>query len=128
MNQLFSIAFIVPVILFIAPIGVVLRSEIVYWSMLVASLLFPWIAYEIVENNLGTYDVKWFVSTVTLPALFLLYKLFDRCILKLKGRHLFLAWKGYHLPTNESWLDLIFQIFLMMSPLVWFEIGKWIFD
>ncbi|MNK05396.1 hypothetical protein D3C87_232780 [compost metagenome] len=118
------LVFIIAIILFMTPISRVLRSEIVYWSCLIASLLFPWIAYEVVRNELGTYDVNWFVSTITLTTLLLLYKLFDNYILRTRGRNLFIAYRGHHLGMKEGWLDLIFQFILIFLPLIWFFIGK----
>jgi len=127
MNQLFSIVFILPIVLFVIPLGFVLRSEIVFWSALFASLLFPWIAYEIVQNDLGNYDLYWFVASVSPTTLLFLYKLFDWVILKLYNRHLFITWKGYSLPIKEGWLDLIMQFVLISSTLIWFWVGKAIF-
>lgn len=127
MNQLFSIVFILPIILFVIPIGFVLRSEIVFWSVLLTSLLFPWIAYEIVQNDLGKYDLYWFVVSVSPTTLMCLYKLFDWVILKLYKRHFFITWKGNYLPLKEGWLDLIMQFVLIFSTQIWFWVGKAIF-
>lgn len=128
MNVLAALVIIIPLILFLTPISMILRSEIVYWSLLLTSLLFPWIAFEIVRNGLGNYDLMWFLATVNSTIVLGLYKLFDRFILKTKGRHLFISWKGHYLHTDDSWLDLIFQIILMMIPVLWIGIWKWIFE
>lgn len=75
----------------------ILRSEIVYWSLfLVASLLFPCLAYLIVQNGLGNYDVAWFITAIGLTSTLLMYKLFDQLVLKLFDRHLFITWKGHY--------------------------------
>ncbi len=127
MNVLAALAVIIPLVLFTTPLSYILRSEIVYWSMLLASLLFPWIAYEIVQNDLGKYDVFWFVAAVNSTIVLGLYKLFDRFMLKIKGRHLFISWRGHYLHTDDSWLDVIFQIVLMVVPALWFWVGQALF-
>lgn len=127
MNELSSFVLIFPLILFITPIAAILRSEIVYWSMLLASLLFPWIAFEIVQNGLGDYNGTWFETTVSPTAVLLLYKLFDRIILKLFGRHLFITWRGHYLSMNEGWLDILLQVILIFSPVAWFWMGEAVF-
>lgn len=119
MNELSSFVLIFPFILFITPIAAILRSEIVYWSMLLASLLFPWIAFEIVQNGLGDYNGKWFETTVSPTAVLLLYKLF--------GRHLFITWRGHYLSMNEGWLDILLQVILIFSPVAWFWMGEAVF-
>ncbi len=123
MDHLLEIVVLIPIILFVTPIAVILRSGIVYWSLLSGSLLFPWIAFEIVQNDLGIYDVNWFVVTVGLTTDLSLYKLFDKYILKIKGRHLFITWRRHTLPLKESWLDLIFQYILIFLPLIFLLIG-----
>jgi len=127
MHQPLEIVIIIPIILFVTPVAVILRSGIIYWSLLLGSLLFPWIAFEIVQNDLGIYDANWFVVTASLTTDLGLYKLFDKCILKMKGRHLFIAWRHHTLPLKESWLDLIFQYILIFLPLFLLLIGREIF-
>jgi hypothetical protein len=127
MNALVTLVVAIPLVLFNSPLSYILRSEIVYWAMLLVSLLFPWIAYEIIQNDLGKYDVFWFVTTVNMTTCLGLYKLFDQIILKLYNRHLFISWKGHYLHKNESWLDLIMQLILILLPAIWFWIGVAIF-
>lgn len=128
MNVLAAIVVVIPLLMFTTPLSYILRSEIVYWSLLLASLLFPWIAFEIVQNGLWKYDLMWFLVTMNATIALVLYKLFDRIILKIKGRRLFFFWRGHSLPMEESWLDAVFQVFLMMLPLLWIFIGKAVFQ
>lgn len=127
MKTLFAIVLVIPIILFIIPLFFVLRSEIVYWSLLLASLLFPWIAYEIVQNNLGEYNVEWFVVSISTTTVLGLYKLFDWIILKLFGRHVRLFWQRREFPKNAEWIDLIMKVILISLPIIWFWIGRTIF-
>lgn len=127
MNQLCALVVGIPLVLFITPFFYILRSELVYWALLLISLLFPWIAFEIVRNDLWNYDVIWFVTSINSTTLLVLYKLFDRLILKLFDRPLFITWRGHYLPMNEGWLDLFFQLLLIALPAFWFGIGSWIF-
>ena len=128
MNILSGIVTAIPIFLFVSPIAVILRSKIVYWSLLVASLLFPWIAYLIVRNGLGSYDAAWFITTVGLTTTLLMYKLFDLLILKVFDRHLFISWNNNYPPLNQGWLDIPLQFILIFSPVFWFWIGKAIFN
>jgi len=128
MYTLGAFAVLIPLVLFMTPLSYILRSGIVYWSLLLASLLFPWIAFEIVQNDLGKYDAVWFMTAINMTAVLVLYKLFDRIILKTKDRHLFLYWRGRSsFPPNESLLDMFFQFFLMILPVCWIWIGQAIF-
>lgn len=128
MNQLFAFICVTPFFLFGLPsVSFILRFEIVYWPLLAVSLIFPWISYELVQNNLGNYDEYWFVSTVTLPVLMLLYKLFDNYMLRIKKRHLFTLWSARNLPINEGWTDILMQVILIVSPLFWLLIGAVVF-
>ena len=124
MHQPLAIVILIPIILFVTPVSAILKSGMIYWSLLLASLLFPWIAFEIVQHDLGIYDENWFVVSVSLTTALWLYKLFDRCILKLKGRPLFITWRHHTLPLKESWLDLIFQYILIFLPLTFLLIGR----
>lgn len=129
MNLLAALSVGIPLFLFNTPLSYILRSAIVYWSLLLASLLFPWIAFEIVQNDLGKCDVMWFVTTINSTIELILYKVFDRIILKTKGRHLYFYWRGRnYMPLSESWLDLIFQLLLTGIPILWFWIGQAIFE
>jgi hypothetical protein len=129
MNLLAALSVVIPLFLFNTPLSYILRSAIVYWSLLLASLLFPWIAFEIVQNDLGKYDVMWFVTTINSTIELILYKVFDRITLKTKDRHLYFYWRGRnYLSLSESWLDLIFQLLLTGIPILWFWIGQAIFE
>ncbi len=129
MIQLLAISLIFVEAFSLTPAYYLLRGYFLYYLFLGISLLFPWIAYELMSNGLEPCNTSLLVAAFS-PLLFMiLFKWFDKIIQKRYNRHLYFHFKGYYFGSfRESWLDLIFQLSLSFSPFLIALIGKLIFS
>lgn len=98
-----------------------------YVLFLLIALLFPWITFELVMNDLGTQNDVFYLGATFSPLVFMIqYTLFDRIIRKKYDRHLYIViHRNYH-SFKGDWLDLFFQLVLTFSPLVLLQFGRWL--
>ncbi|WP_343606717.1 hypothetical protein [Fluviicola sp.] len=126
MYQIFCIAFLFVVIFSLTPAHYLLRAYFMYVLFLLISLLFPWITFELIINDLGSWNDPYYLGATFIPLSFMmLYKLFDSIIRKRYDRHLHIVFHRNYAGFKGEWLDLFFQLILLFSPLVFIPLGKW---